>query len=144
MMRLLTALVLVGSLAACSSSTAPSPRPQASGATVAFLPGASLSVNPTSVDFGNQIVNTTSASRAVTVTNTGSAPQPVSGRINGMPGQWQGFASSSDCPTMLAVGASCTMTITFTPSARGGWRAYLVVDGINDEEGFINLGGTGT
>ena len=147
MMRLLTALVLGFCFAACSSSsTAPSrlPPPSASSATVTFIPGESFSVNPTSVEFGNQMVNTTSGPRAVTVTNTGSTPQPVRGRINGTPGQWQGFASTNDCPTMLAVGASCTLNVTFTPSATGGWGAYLVVDGINDEEGFVNVGGTGT
>jgi ASPM-SPD-2-Hydin domain-containing protein len=112
--------------------------------TVPFIPGQSFSLNPTSVEFGNQMVNTTSAPRAVTVTNTGSLPQPVRGRMNGMPGQWQGFASTNDCPTMLAVGASCTLHITFTPSATGSWAAYLVVDGINDEEGLVNVGGTGT
>jgi hypothetical protein len=146
MMRLLTVLVLGFCLAACSScSTAPSPLPPppASSATVTFIPGESLSVNPPSVEFGNQTVNTTSAARAVTVTNTGSTPQPVRGRINGTPGQWQAFASTNDCPTMLPVGASCTLKITFMPSATGGWRAYLVVDGINDEEGFVNVAGTG-
>jgi hypothetical protein len=101
-------------------------------------------VNPTSVEFGNQLVNTTSAPRAVSVTNTGSTPQPVRGRINGTPGQWQDFASTSDCPTILAVSASCTLNITFTPGATGGRRAMLVVDGANDEEGVVNVGGTGT
>ena len=144
-MRLLTALVLGFCFAACSSSsTAPSPPPPCCGVTVPFVPGQSFSVNPTSVLFGNQMVNTTSAQRAVTLTNTGNMPQPVRGRVNGTPGQWQGFASTNDCPTMLAVGASCILHITFTPSATGGWGADLVVDGINDEEGFVNVGGTGT
>jgi hypothetical protein len=101
-------------------------------------------VNPTSVEFGNQMVNTTSAPRAVTVTNTGSMPQPVRGRRNGTPGQWENFASTNDCPTMLAVGASCTFHITFTPSATGSRGAALVIDGINEEEGFVNVSGTGT
>jgi Abnormal spindle-like microcephaly-assoc'd, ASPM-SPD-2-Hydin len=145
MMRLLTVLVLGFCLAACFSSTAPSTTPPpASSATVTFIPGESFSMNPTSVEFGNQMVNTTSAPRAVTVTNTGSTPQPVRGRMNGTPGQWQDFASTNDCPTMLAVGASCTLNITFTPSATGGRGAVLVVDGTNDEEGFVNVGGTGT
>jgi hypothetical protein len=111
---------------------------------VPFVPGQSFSVNPTSVLFGNQMVNTTSAPKAVTLTNTGNMPQPVRGRMNGPPGQWQGFASTNDCPTMLAVGASCTLNITFTPSATGAWGAILVVDGSNDEEGFVNVFGTGT
>jgi hypothetical protein len=145
MMRLLTALVLGLCLAACSSSTAPSPpSPPCCGVTVPFIPGQSFSLNPTSVEFGNQRVNTTSAPSAVTVTNTGSMPQPVRGRMNGTPGQWENFASTNDCPTMLAVGASCTLNITFTPSATGRRGASLTVDGTFEEEGFVNLGGTGT
>ena len=145
-MRLLTALVLGFCFAACSSSsTAPSrPSPPCCGVTVPFVPGQSFSVNPTSVLFDNQMVSTTSAPSAVTVTNTGNMPQPVRGRMNGPPGQWQDFASTNDCPTMLAVGASCTLNITFTPSATGWRGAYLVVDGLNDEEGFVSVGGTGT
>ena len=146
MTRRLTTLVLVLCLAACSSSTAPSttPPPPASSATVTFIPGESFSVNPTSVLFDNQMVSTTSATSAVTVTNTGSTPQPVRGRMNGPPGQWQDFASTNDCPTMLAVGASCTFNITFRPSATGWRGGSLLVDGINEEEGGVNLGGTGT
>jgi hypothetical protein len=147
-MRLFTALVLGFCLAACSSSssTAPSllPPPPTSSVTVPFISGQSFSVNPTSVLFGNQMVNTTSAPRAVTVTNTGNMSQPVRGRMNGTPGQWQDFAHTNDCPSMLAVGASCTFNITFTPSAAGGRVAELNVDGLNDEEGYSYVGGTGT
>jgi hypothetical protein len=113
-------------------------------ATVTISPPESFSMNPTSVDFGNQILNTTSAPKAVTLTNTGSTPQPVRGRIGGTPGQWQDYAYTNDCPSMLAVNASCTFNITFTPSATASRHATLVVDGIFEEEGFVNLGGTGT
>ena len=143
----MTALVLGFSVAACSSSsTAPSrlpPPPPTSSATVPFVPGQSFSLNPTSAEFDNQRVNTTSAPSAVTVTNTGSMPQPVLGRFGGTPGQWENFASTNDCPTMLAAGASCTFNITFTPSATRGRGAYLFVDGTFDEEGFLNVRGTG-
>lgn len=113
-------------------------------ATVTLSPPVSFSVNPSSVEFGKQMVNTTSASRAVTVTNTGNTPQPVLGRLNGTPGQWEGFAFTNDCPSMLAVGASCTLNITFTPGATGARGAYLLVDGLIEEEGFVDVGGTGT
>jgi hypothetical protein len=143
MMRLLTALVLGFCLTACSSSST-APSSPASSAPATFSPGQTFSVNPTTVQFGNQMVSTTSATRTATVTNTGNMPQPVRGRMNGPPGQWQGFASTNDCPAMLAVGASCTLNITFTPTATGRWGAILVVDGNDDEEGFVNVFGTGT
>src|SRR4029450_195662 len=113
-------------------------------ATVTISPPESFSMNPTSVDFGNQILNTTSAPKAVTLTNTGSTPQPVRGRMNGTPGQWQDFASTNDCPSRIAVGASCTFNITFRPSATGGRAGILVVDGTFEEEGIVSLTGTGT
>ena len=142
-MRLLTALVLGFCFAACSSSsTAPSPPPPCCGVTVPFVPGQSFSLNPTSVEFGNQMISTASAPRAVTVTNTGNMPQPVRGRLNGAP--WQDYAHANDCPTMLPVGASCTFNITFRPSATGWRGASLLVDGLNEEEGGVNIGGTGT
>jgi hypothetical protein len=121
-------------------------------ATVTISLPESFSLNPTSVEFGNQMVHTTSAPRPVTVTNTGSTPQPVQGRMNGTPGHWENFAVTNDCPSMLAVGANCTFNITFTPTATGGRGtnthdgtvASLLVDGTFEEEGVVNLHGTGT
>jgi hypothetical protein len=88
------------------------------------------------------MVRTTSATSAVTVTNTGNLPQPVRGRMNG--GDAADFAQTNDCPSMLAVGASCTYNVIFRPSATGWRGGSLLVDGINEEEGGVNLGGTGT
>ena len=65
----------------------------------------SFSVNPSGVAFGNQMLNTSSAQKSVTLTNTGSAPQPVFGRVNGPPGNWQDFTQTNDCPSKLAGGA---------------------------------------
>lgn len=104
----------------------------------------SFSVSPSGVPFGNQILNTTSAPKSVTLTNTGSTAQPVFGRVNGPPGHWQDFTVTNDCPSKLAVSASCTFNITFTPSAAGNRIAYLFVDGVFDEEAMVNLAGFGT
>jgi hypothetical protein len=104
----------------------------------------SFSISPSGIVFGAQIVNTTSAPLAVTVTNTGGAPQPVVGRINGSPGVWENFAQTNNCPSRIAVGASCMFTITFTPSATGNRSATLFFDGWFDEEAAVNLSGTGT
>jgi hypothetical protein len=104
----------------------------------------SFSVSPSGVSFGNQMVNTTSAPTSVTLTNTGSEPQPVFGRVNGSPGNWQDFTLTNDCPSRIAVGASCTFKITFRPSATGNRIAYLIFDGVFDEESVVNLMGAGT
>jgi hypothetical protein len=112
-----------------------------------------FSVSPNDIAFGNQTVNTTSAPRAVTLTNTGRTSQPVSPRMNGL--NWQDFAYTSDCPSTIAVGASCTFNITFRPKATippgpCAWPAspcteigLLVVDGIDEEEAMVKLTGIG-
>ena len=86
--------------------------------------GATLtaSVAPASLAFGNQAIGTASGPRSVTVTNTGTAalaggtftfgggtPQPFSRAtlLQGGPGT---------CGATLAVGASCTFNVVFTPA----------------------------
>ena len=103
----------------------------------------SFSVSPREVPFGNQMLNTTSAPKSVTLTNTGSESQPVYGRVNGSPGNWQDFTLTNDCPAKIAVGASCTFNITFTSSAPANRIAFLFFDGVFDEEVMVNLMGFG-
>jgi hypothetical protein len=109
--------------------------------TILNVPSSSFSVNPASVAFGNQTLNTTSAPRTVTLTNTGSATEPVSVRMNGF--NFADFAQANDCPPVIAPGASCSFRVTFTPSATGDRIGVLVIDGSRDEEGLVNLTGTG-
>jgi hypothetical protein len=59
-------------------------------------------------------------------------------------GDWADFAQINDCPAMIAVGASCTFTITFRPSSTRGWGGILVVDGHFEEQACVVLAGTGT
>src|SRR5262245_1848145 len=56
----------------------------------------SFSVSPSGIAFGNQMVNTISAPKAATLTNTGSTPQPVSARMNGL--NFADFTQTNDCP----------------------------------------------
>jgi hypothetical protein len=109
--------------------------------TILNVPSSSFSVNPASVAFGDQTLNTTSAPRTVTLTNTGSATEPVSVRMNGF--NFADFAQANDCPPVIAPGASCSFRVTFTPSATGDRIGVLVIDGSRDEEGLVNLTGTG-
>jgi hypothetical protein len=103
----------------------------------------SFAISPSAIAFGDQMVNTTSAAKALTLTNTGSTPQPVYARMNGV--NFSDFAETNDCPSRIAVGASCTFTITFRPNARGFRFGILVVDGTFEEQGgLISLTGTGT
>jgi uncharacterized repeat protein (TIGR01451 family) len=74
----------------------------------------SISLTSLSVVFGTQLINTTSPSQSVTLTNTGSAVLNLTSIVAG--GE---FAQTNTCGASVAVGASCTITITFTPVATG-------------------------
>jgi hypothetical protein len=76
-----------------------------------------LTLSPTSLTF-NSPLNVKSAAQTVTVSNTGTAPLTIVS-FNGL-GSGQ-FAQTNNCPigaaTPLAVGASCTVNVTFTPTS---------------------------
>ena len=74
-----------------------------------------LAATPASVGFGGQSMGTTSPAQAVTVTNVGNGPVTVSG-VSATNAQ---FAQTNNCTT-LAVGASCTVYVSFSPAVSAG------------------------
>lgn len=100
--------------------------------------------NPRSVDFGAQLVGTTSAARTVTIGNGGLADMTLSSIAVGGANAGE-FAQTNDCPAVLVPAASCTASITFTPGAAGARSAALVVtDSATGSPHSIPLAGTGT
>src|SRR5271156_3139280 len=93
-----------------------------------------ISVSPTSIDFGTQLVHVPSVEQFVTVTNnTASAitltlPPTTTGTN---PADFVGAADgTTPCTASLASGASCTIGVTFTPSVAAAETATLnIVDG---------------
>ncbi|HEY2546923.1 MAG TPA: Ig-like domain repeat protein [Candidatus Acidoferrum sp.] len=66
------------------------------------------------MSFAAQRVSTTSASQSVTLSNTGTAALAISSfTVTG------DFALTNNCGTSLASGNSCSVNVTFTPTARG-------------------------
>ncbi|GIF48094.1 ASPM-SPD-2-Hydin domain-containing protein [Asanoa ferruginea] len=78
-------------------------------------PTGQIVASPSSVTFGTQNLNTTSAPQTVTLRNSGTANAPVSG-ISVSPAD---FSQTNNCPTTLAPNATCTLTVTFRPTAAG-------------------------
>jgi hypothetical protein len=75
---------------------------------------ATLSADPTSLSYATQALNTASSAKTVTVTNSGTAAATVSGiTVTG------DFAQTNTCGSSIAAGASCTVSVTFTPTASG-------------------------
>jgi hypothetical protein len=103
-------------------------------------------VSPSSVTFSNQNVGTTSASQSITLSNTGNAALNISTvTISGT--NSSDFAKSADTCTGAAVAPNntCTVSVTFTPSATGSRSASLnFTDNAGGSPQTVGLSGTGT
>lgn len=112
------------------------------GAGTADLPGPQESLSPSTLDFGSQTTQTTSAGKTVTLTNTGSSAMTISGVA--VTGSNAGdFAQTNTCPGTLAAGASCTATVTFAPTALGSRAASLSITDDASGTHAVALSGTG-
>ena len=76
-----------------------------------------VSLKPTSLNFNSQIVGT-AASLGVTLSNTGNAV--LNFRSISISGTNASEFSESGCSAPVAAGNSCTINVTFTPTANGG------------------------
>ena len=103
-------------------------------------PGATLSL--TSEAFGNELINTPSAVRKVTLTSTGTTNLIISSiAITGT--NARDFAASN-CPASMAPTAKCTISLTYTPSILAAETASLVVtDNAANSPQSTALSGTG-
>ena len=143
--------VAVGAACNISVSFKPTVRGAESGsvsvsgmvAETATLSGSGLallaSFSPTSLNFGSLPVGTTSASQTVTVTNVGDAPFYINQWSN--PGAYN---VTNNCPTPIAVNASCTFTVSFSPTAGTSYNGALSIGGnFSGSPANISLSGTG-
>jgi hypothetical protein len=102
-------------------------------------PGPSVSLSETNLTFGPQNVGTTSPAQPVTLTNTGGAPLEITGIA-----ATGDFAQTNTCPSTLAAGASCTINVTFTPTAAGNrYGTVTIADNAANSPQTIILGGSG-
>jgi hypothetical protein len=103
--------------------------------------GAGVSLTPASMTFTTQVVGTTSVAQVATLTNNLSTALTLS---IGFTGTNSGdFAQTNTCGTSLAVGSSCTISVTFDPTASGTRTATLdVTDNAGNSPQTISLSGT--
>jgi hypothetical protein len=108
-------------------------------------PAPRAALSPTTVTFPHRLVGDASAAQAVTLTNVGTAPLRLDAVTVTTPGNAPGdFTVMSDsCPPALDAGFSCTLAVTFTPSASGSRTATLSVAS-NDPDGDVTATLTGT
>jgi hypothetical protein len=97
-------------------------------------------VTPTSLAFPGQQVGISSAARTVTLTNTGNAALS----INSVQATGD-YAQTNTCPTALASSSSCTISITFTPTASGLRNGTLTInDNAPGTPQMVGLSGAGS
>jgi N-acetyl-anhydromuramyl-L-alanine amidase AmpD len=103
-----------------------------------------LTVSPTSLSYGNQGTSSTSAAKKVTLTNNTSAVVTISSIAIGGTNPADFPKSATTCGTSLALKASCTVSITFAPTALGVRSATLTLtDSAGNSPQTVALTGTG-
>ena len=103
-----------------------------------------LTVSPTSVAFGNQAINTTSSPKTVTLTNASpllAIPITNVTLTGTVPGD---YAQTNNCGSSIPAGGSCTVTLTFRPTATGARAGQLTItSGATTSPNNVTLSGRG-
>ena len=107
------------------------------GTGVAVGPSAALS--PTSLTFAAQTIATTSPAQAITLSNSGTAALTITSiAASG------DYAQTNNCGTSVAAGGSCSISVTFTPTAAGTRSGTITVtDNAPTSPQSASLTGTG-
>ena len=114
------------------------PRPPAGAPAVTFT--------PTSLTFAAQAIGTTSAAQSIKITNTGSAPLFVSSAATRGANPLDFTQVDDGCSGLtLAAGTSCSVSITFSPTASGARSAtFILTDNAANSPQSVPITGTGT
>jgi Beta-propeller repeat/Abnormal spindle-like microcephaly-assoc'd, ASPM-SPD-2-Hydin len=131
-------------------TTAGAFQPTASSSTIGafvakFTFGSSATVvTPTNLSFGSILVGSPSGSQPVNLDNSGTGTLPISSVAIGGTNS-NDFAQTNDCGTGIVAGTSCTINVTFSPSATGTRNASLIItDNASNSPQSIPLTGSGT
>ncbi|MGB9197385.1 MAG: FG-GAP-like repeat-containing protein [Terriglobales bacterium] len=97
-------------------------------------------VTPSTVAFGGQVINSTSAPSTVTLLNNGNYPMNISSVT--ITGEFS--IQTNTCAGELNPGVSCTVAVVFTPTQLGSLTGTLIfVDDASNSPQTANLTGTG-
>lgn len=104
-----------------------------------------FAVDPSSLTFGPQAVQTSSAAQTLKITNAGGAAMANVGFALTGSGSGAFATGATNCGATLAAGASCTAQVTFTPTASGISQALLTLSSSTDQVKPVSvvLSGTG-
>lgn len=114
------------------------------GAAYVFASGSNqpaVTLSPTALNFGNEVINTTSTAKTVTLKNTGTATLDFS-PILIITGNFA--ISANTCGSTLAPGKVCKVSVTFTPTSLGKLTGTLTfTDNAPNSPQTVPLSGTG-
>lgn len=107
------------------------------------VPMPAVSLSPASLTFGSQTVGSVSAPLTVTVQNTGNADLNIASvTLNGA--NASDFILGNGCTTPVAPGGTCTLQVSFAPTAGGTRTAQIqLVDDAPTSPQTVNLSGNG-
>jgi hypothetical protein len=100
--------------------------------------GPAASLSPTTLTFASQTVGTSSTAQTATLTNSGNAPLNITGISASA-----AFAQTNTCGTSLAMGSSCQISVTFSPSAAGNATGNITIAQSGGGPQTIALSGIG-
>jgi hypothetical protein len=113
---------------------------QGSAGASILLQASTASLSATSLSFGNQAVGSSSSAQTLTLTNTGSASLTISRTTIG-----PDYTETNTCGSAVVAGASCTFSVTFTPTTTGALNESLTItDNAACSPQSVSLAGTGT
>jgi len=99
-----------------------------------------VTLSPTSLTFGTQLVGTSSNPQPVTLTNTGSATLDIS-KIAAS----GSFSQTNNCPSSVPPNGQCTINVTFRPHERGKHAgAVTITDNAANSPQTVPLTGVAT
>ena len=104
-------------------------------------PAPAVTASPSAVAFGTQTIGAPAATQTVTLANKGNVALTLNGIA--VSGASTVTIANKTCGTTLAVGANCTVTLAFAPTASGAAAATLAVTS-NAAPLQVSISGTGT
>lgn len=98
-----------------------------------------VTLSPADLTFGSQAIGITSSAQTIMLTNSATTPLTIDSiSATG------DFAATNDCGSSVAAGASCTISVTFTPTTTGTRAGILTIsDNATGSPQTASLTGTG-
>ena len=104
------------------------------------VPTTQIQLSTASLSFPDQQVNTAGGPQSITLTNFGKTSLSITGIVAS-----KSFGETNTCGTTVKADATCTISVTFTPTAALTWKGTITItDGDLTSPQVVSLSGTGT